>query len=216
MSALMEVRRAAAFAFVAIASAGCQTPSAVYDLAEKTSSSAAVFQNHLAEVAAQSKSLAQERADHVVSMDAFNAQLDAVLKRELYMQQHANSAADWKEIKSRMEELTALRDELIKIEQSATILENERRKEILAKQTDLNTYKTALRDLANALNALARKESKSERAQFIGKYLREVSDDLNESLKKSDKTSQAAKALVDDLKAKLKGAEPEDAGNSSK
>lgn len=215
MRALIRMRRSAAFAFVAAVSAGCQTPPAVYDLAEKTSSSAAVFQSHLATVASQSKSLAQTRADHVVSMESFNAQLDSKLKRELYMQQHANPAADWNEMKALMDELTALRDDLIKIELSARIAEDDRRKEILAKQSDLNAYAGSLRDAANALNALAQHESKSERVKFIGQFLRDVRTDLNASLEKSDKTSQAAKQLVDKLKADLKSTESSDAGNTS-
>ena len=85
---------------------------------------------------------------------------------------------------------------------------------VIANHADLNTYKAALRDVATALNALAKRESNAERAQFIGKFLREVRDDLNKSLESGDETSKNAKKLLDDLKSQFKNAEPADAGGS--
>jgi hypothetical protein len=193
----------------ALTVAGCQTPPAVYELAEKTSSSAGIVQHHLAEVASQSRSLAETRSNHVVAMEAFNARLDATLKRELYMQQHSRASADWSEIKALMEQMATLRDQLLEIARSASISEADRRKEILTKHTDLNIYKTALHDTANALSALAKHESKSERAKFIGKFVGEVREDLDKSLKGSDATSKAAKGLADTIKKQFKDADPD-------
>jgi len=216
MKPFIRLRLIAASAPLALLSAGCQTPSAVYELAEKTSGNAAVFQSHLAEVATQSRALAQRRADHIVSMEAFNVRLDGTLKRELYMQQHSRKASDWGEIRDLMQQMTALRDDLVKIEQDARIAEIDRRKEILAKQADLNTYKAALRDVATALSALAKRESDAERAQFIGKFLREVRDDMNKSLESGDETSKNAKKLLDDLKSQIKNDEPADTAGGTK
>jgi hypothetical protein len=183
---------------------GCQTPAAVYELAEYTSANAGTLQHHLGATAAQSKALAGRRAEHVEAMDAFNARLDAYLRRELCMRQRSLSAADWAEVSKLMKELGALRDELIAIESSAATTAGARKKEVLATQKDLDAYQASLRDTANALNALAKQESASERAKFIGKFLGEVKADIDEALKKNDKAAVAAKAGLDKVKASLK------------
>jgi Mg2+ and Co2+ transporter CorA len=191
-------------ALLASALAGCQTPSAVYELAEKTSANAGAFQQHLGEMAAQSKALALRRAEHVASMDAFNAELDGFIKRELYMREKAD--ADWPKINALVKELAGLRDELLAIEAAARFAEQDRRKSVLAQHTDLNAFRSAMLDAANALNALAKHESDSERARFFGKFLVDVQKDVRASLDSNDKTSQAAKALVDEIKSDLRPA----------
>ncbi|MEO8020426.1 hypothetical protein [Polaromonas sp.] len=191
-----------------LALAACQTPPAVYELAEKSGSNAGVLQGHLAAVAAQSKTIASARADLIVSLEAHNARLAATLAREVYMQQHARPATEWAEIKALSGELTALRDDLVLIEAKSTILEADRRKELLATQTALNTYKAALRDTASALGSLAEKESASERAKFLAAFAREVRSDFKASLESNDATAQSASDLQAAIKAQLKATDP--------
>jgi hypothetical protein len=183
---------------------GCQTPAAVYDLAEKTTANAGVLQSHLRELSESSKALATDRAAAVVSMEAFNAEVDAYIKRELYMRQQSNSSAEWQKMQALMNKLTALRDELIRIEQSARIAEQERRQQILARRTELDTYAAAMRETASALSALAQRESSEERARFIGNFLVDVRQDVDTALQKTDKTSQAANALLKEVEGHVK------------
>jgi hypothetical protein len=197
-------------ALLPLALAGCQTPPAVYELAETSSANAAVFQQHLGDLAGASKALAGERADLVVSMEAFNARLDSFVKREIYMRQQSNKPADWSRIEVLMKKLAALRNEIIKIEQAARIAEQSRRKEILGRRTDLDTYATAMREAANALNALAQREGSEERARFIGRFVADVNKDVRAALENSDETSKAAKGLVDKVKGELKDAAASD------
>ena len=164
-----------------------------------------LFRSHLADLAANSQQLAQRRADHIVAMEAFNAQLDAALQRELYMQQHARSGSEWNEMKSLMDELAALRDDLLRIAQSARTLQADRRKELLAAQTSLETYKKALRDAAAALGALAHVQSDSESAKFVGTYSRDVRDEVKKALDADNKTAKAANALIDAAQSEIKG-----------
>ena len=185
---------------------GCHTPPAVYELAEKSSANAGVFQHHLGDLADASRALAGERADLIVSMESFNARLDGFIKREIYMRQQSNKPGDWSGIDALMKKLTALRDDIVRIEQASRIAEQDRRQEILAKRTDLNTNAAAMRDASNALNALAKRESTAERARFIGRFLQDVRDDARAALEKADKTSQDAKVLIDKIKGDLKGA----------
>lgn len=198
--------RVAAACFAALL-AGCQTPPAVYALAEKSSGSAGIFQNHLAELAAQERALARQRAEQVAAMDAFNARLDGVLKRELFMQQRSRTPAEWSQIQAQMEALQSLRDELVQIEENAKFAQADRQEQILAAQADLDIFRDALREATNALDALARRESGKDRARFLGQFLRDLRGELKQSLDKNDKASQAAKKLVDDLKAKIKDAD---------
>ncbi len=210
------IRRGFVSASVALFLLGCQTQPAVYELAEKTSMNTGVFQHHLGDLAAGSKALAAERADLIVSMESFNARLDGFIKRELYMRQQSNKPADWAKIDALMKKLTALRDEIIRIEQAARIAEQSRRQEILAKHTDLNTNAAAMRDATNALNALAKHESPEERARFIGGFLKDVKSEVDTALKQDNKTSQNANALITKIKDELKGAVGVDSNNPEK
>lgn len=180
--------------------AGCQTPPAVYELAEKSSSNAGVFQGHLAALSAQSASLAQQRAENVISLEEGTARLDAHLRRELYMQEQSRAAGDWAEVNQLLGRLIALRDQLIAIEQSAIFASAQRRKELLSQQTQLETYKAALRQTATALSALAKRETTQERAKFLATFARAVRDDMKKALEDGDQTAIKAKALIDSIK----------------
>jgi hypothetical protein len=182
---------------------GCQTAPSVYKLAEKTSANAGVFQQHLGDLADQSKTLASRRADHVASMDAFNADLDSYLKRELYMIEKSSKASEWSRTDALIKELTALRDELVEIQTIAKTSRQERRSNVLALYADLNTFQAAMRDTASALNALAKEESATERAAFLGTFLSDLRNNIRDALASDDAASQKAKALVDQFKEGL-------------
>lgn len=199
MNNAVFARRAGA-AITTLLLAGCQTHPAVYELAEKSSSNAGIFQGHLAALAAQSASLAQQRAENVISLEAGTARLDAHLRRELYMQQQSRLAPDWAEVNQLLGRLISLRDELIAIEESAHIASAQRREELLSQQTKLETYKAALRETATALNALAKHETTQERAKFLATFARAVRDDMKKALEDGDKTAIKAKALIDSIK----------------
>ena len=186
--------------------AGCQTPPAVYELADKTSANAGIFQGYLGQMAEQSKAIAARRAEHVASMDAFNAELDTFIKRELYMREKASVSGDWAKADALMKELAGLRDELIAVEAGAQFAQQERRKAILDAHKDLETFQATMRDAANALNALAKHESDLERARFFGKYMADVAKSARASLDKSDQASRAAKDLVDKVTDDLRSA----------
>lgn len=200
------IRVLAAVAF-SLALAACKTPPAVYGLAEKTGANTGVLQGHLADLSASSMQIAQRRADHIVAMEAFNAQLDAKLKRELYMQQRARAGDDWDQVKSSIDELTALRDDLLKIAQTARINEAARRKELLVAQTELETYKAALRDTAAALAALSHVESDSERAKLLIAYARDVRTELKKALDSDTAAAKASNKLIDAVKADIRQAD---------
>lgn len=210
MNALIRICAATLLPCVAVLTTGCQTPPTVYELAEKTSINTGMFQSHLGDLSARSKALAKDRADQVVAMESFNAMLDAKLKRELYMQEQSRAVADWTEMKALMERLTALRDGLLKIEQDASFAAGDRRKALLAAQKELDTFKAALRDATGALTALAKQESRSERAKFFAAFAREVRNDMKKSLESGDETARKAKELLDSIESQFKKADPDE------
>jgi hypothetical protein len=183
---------------------GCQTPGAVRELAEKSSANAGAFQQQLAEMAAQSKALAARRAEHIAAMDAFNAELDAYLKRELYMREKSLPTADWARLSALLKELAALRDQLAAIEAAAQVAQNQRRQVVLGLHTDLNTFQAAMRDAANSFDSLAKARGGRQRAEFLGKFVGEVHKEVQKALESNDATAQAAKAALDKIKAEFK------------
>jgi hypothetical protein len=164
---------------------------------------AGVFQQHLADLADQSKTLASRRADHIASMDAFNAEQDSYLRRELYMLEKSSKASEWSRTDALIKELAALRDELVEIQTIAKTSRQERRSSVLALYADLNTFQAAMRDTASALSALAKAESATERAAFLGAFLSDLRNNIRDALASDDAASQKAKALVDQLKEGL-------------
>jgi len=187
---------------------GCQTPTAVYELAEKSSANAGAFQQQIGEMRAQSKSLAANRADHIASMDAFNAAFDSYLKRELYMREKSLGPGQWAQIQALMQELTELRDKLMAIEASAQFAQGERRQAVLGLHSDLNAFQVAMREATNALNALAKRESDRERATFFGKFLGDVQREVKKELEKNDTAAQNARAAIGKLKSEIQRNDP--------
>jgi hypothetical protein len=183
---------------------GCQSSGPVRELAEKSSANAAAFQQQLAEMAAQSKALAARRAERIAAMDAFNAELDAYLKRELFMREKSLPAAEWARVSALLKELAALRDQLAAIEAAAQLAENERRQAVLGLRTDLNTFQAAMRDAASSFDSLAKAPGGRERAEFLGKFVGEVHKEIQKALERNDATAQAAKAALDRIKAEFK------------
>lgn len=188
---------------------GCQTPSAVYELAEKSSSNAGAFQGQLAALSSQSANLAQHRVDNIVAMQAEVSRLDAYIRRELYMQEQSRSSKEWQEVSALLQRLTSLRDELMDIEESAALATEQRRKDLLGTRKELDMHKAALRDVAASLDALARKESTEERAKFLASFGKEVRDDMKKAEEDGDQNAARAKALVDRIKASAKADFPQ-------
>jgi hypothetical protein len=192
--------------------AGCTTPPAVYELAEKSAGNAGVFQGHLAELSAQSRSQGKARAENIANMDLFNAQFEGWLARELYMQQQSRPAADWAEMKTLMDRLTALRDGILKIEKDNTFKAADRKKELLSGQVELNAHRAAMRATAEALGALGKEESSKERVKFFAAFAREVRTEMNKSLESGEETTAGAKKIADRIKEQFKKADPTDEG----
>lgn len=206
----IRMRAALSWALCA-ALCGCQTPSAVYELAEKSSANAGAFQQHLGEMAAQSRALAAKRAEHVAAMDAFNAEFDSYLRRELYMREKSLGASEWARVQALMKELVELRDGLIAVEATAQFAQKERRSAVLGLHADLSTFQAAMREATNALNALARHESDRERAAFFGRFLGDVHKDVKKALESNDDTAQKARAALDGLKKEFQQSAQDDA-----
>lgn len=192
--------------------AGCTTPPGVYELAEKSAGNAGVFQGHLTELAAQSRSLAKARAENIAEMDLFNAEFEGWLARELYMQQQSRPAADWTEMKAVMDRLTALRDDVLKIEKDNTFKAADRQKELVSGQVELNAHRAAMKATAEALGALGKEESTKERVKFLAAFARDVRTEMNKSLESGEETAAGAKKIADQIKAQFKRADPTDEG----
>src|SRR5262249_24122814 len=138
----------------------------------------------------------------------------AFIKRELFMRQRAN-ADEWSSIDTRIKDLTSLRDQLQQIEAAAAKSEKQRRDEILAARVELDTYTSAMRAAASALGALAAVETSADRARFTAMFAADVTKEVRASLEKSDKASQAAKALIDKVKDELKTSEKKEDGEAT-
>ena len=180
---------------------GCSTPSAVYELADKSSANAAVFGEQLGVLGSQSRALAERRASHIASMDAFNAELLAEYQRDLAL---TKRTGDWEAVKKILDDLAALRDELERIQRAGVISEAARRQEIMNSYVALEPNVKAVREVARALSALAEKESRADRVKFFVGFARQVRDETRIALAKEDDLSKAAGKLLNEISGKLK------------
>jgi hypothetical protein len=196
----MKPRSKRAVAILSAALAGCATPPEVYELADKSSASAALFAQHLGALGAQSRQLAERRAMQIASMDAFNAEMRAEYERDLAISRKVGDSAG---IKTIMDDVGGFRTELEKIEQAGRLSQDARRQEIMKAYVELAPNSKAVRDVSNTLSGLAQKESRAERAKFLAGFAQQVRTEAKGLLEKDDKTAEAANKLLDKLKADL-------------
>lgn len=181
--------------------AGCATPHEVYELADKSSASAALFAQHLGTLGTQSRTLAERRAANIAAMDAFNAAMHAEYQRDLAI---TRKVGDGDAAKRIMDDLGAFRDELERIENAGRLSLAARSKEILQGHVALAPNAAAMRDVANTLSGLAQQESGAERAKFLAGFARQVRDEAKTLLARDDAASKAANALLDHIGVSLK------------
>ena len=187
-------------AAVAAAMVGCATPSAVYELADKSSANAALFGQHLGTLGTQSRALAEKRAAHVASMDAFNASVQADYQRDLAITRRAGAGDAAKRL---IDDLSSFVQELERIEKSGQLSEAARRQELMNSYVALEPNTAALRNVANMLTALANQESRADRAKFLADFAAQVHREAQVLLEKDEASSKHATQLLEHIGQKL-------------
>ena len=187
-------------AAVAAVMVGCATPSAVYELADKSSANAALFGQRLGTLGTQSRALAEKRAAHVASMDAFNASMQADYQRDLAITRRAGAGDAAKRL---IDDLSSFVQELERIEKSGQLSEAARRQELMNSYVALEPNKAALRNVANMLTALANQESRADRAKFLADFAAQVHREAQVLLEKDEASSKHATQLLEHIGQKL-------------
>lgn len=188
----------AALALLPLLSA-CATQGAVADLAERTAANAGVISAHLKRLAQESSSVAELRATNIARMHAANAQRRASYSYDVALTRKSGGASNL----ALIPDIEAWGKEIEAIFKAADDAEKERRAEVLATQTTLDTRSQALAQIAQGLAELAREERTRDRARFLGGYAQELAKEIQTQLDQNNKSAAAAKRLLTGIQDKL-------------
>ena len=176
--------------------AACSSTQPVNNLAERTAANAGIISAQLNMLAQDSRQLSELRAANISQLHSSNTALRASYNYDLALTKKSGRQSNL----SIIGKLEDWHDEVNGIFKVADSAEKDRNKAILDTQTKLNTKSEALADIANALAALAKEESSTQRAIFLGGFARQLQKELDTQLNQSNKSSEHAKALLGDLK----------------
>ena len=179
--------------------AGCATPDSVHQLAEVTAANVGVLGSRMKQLAEESDRLFKRRADNVAHMHGVSAQSRADYDYDLALTSKARDNKDL-ELKA---EIEAWKLQVDEIYATATNAEQERRDELLAREVKIDTKSQELQKIAESLSTLAREETREERVRSLGKFAKEVRDEVKKELDSGTKSANAAKNLLDEARAKF-------------
>lgn len=177
---------------------GCaSTPEPVLQLAEKSSANAGVVGARLRQLAEASDALYASRAANVADLHAVNAAERASLDYDLALTRKVGQSADL----TLMKDLQAWAVEVDKLFAQSAGAEKTLRDELTAAQVKIDAKAQALQKVAQTLTSLAQQESAGDRARLMAAFAKEVRDDVKKQLDDGSESANAAKALLNQLKA---------------
>lgn len=188
---------------IVILTAGCSTPAPVLQLADRTAANAGVLATRLQQVAQESDRLYATRVDNIGALTGGVAAQRSAFDLDVLLTKRAGQQADLElldEIRKRRAETDAL------TAAASGDAAHQRRKSLLDAQVKIDPRTAALQAVAEKLATLAQEASAEERARLFARFARAVRDDVQKELADGSKASNAAQALIDQLKSDLKPA----------
>ena len=182
--------------------AGCETSSPeVRSLAEKTGANVGVIAVQLDRLGENGREVAELRADNIARLHGANSRLRAQYEIDIELTRKSGGAANLLLI----DQIKAWRDKVQAILAKAENAEAERKTQILATQTSLDTRKKALTEIAQKLAELAQKETAKDRVRFLKGFAKQLNAELDKAMKADSKSAKAAKELLTKAKKTLGG-----------
>jgi hypothetical protein len=185
-----------------LVSSGCvttTTPEPVLQLAERTGANAGILSVELAKAARDSREVTEARAATIARLHGVNTELRAHYDFDVLLTRRSGQGADLETIKT-LEEWHKQADALFKgVGEAASA----RKAEIVGKALALDTKSEALKSVAGRLARLAEADKPEDRARFLAGFIKQVRDDVQTQLDKSDTSAQRAKALLQNVEDKL-------------
>jgi hypothetical protein len=181
----------------------CATYPPVQQLAEHTAANAGVVSSHLRDLAESSRALADRRASTIARLHAANAQRRAAYKYDVTLTRKSGGADNLRLIDTIQE----WGKEVQSIFDANDTAEKDRKAEVLATQTSIDTKAQALARIAQELATLARDDSATDRVRFLRGYAQQLAAEVK-TLSEQDQTSaKAANQLLNRIQDSLgKGA----------
>jgi len=179
--------------------AACATPPEVRKLADKTAANVGTIGVHMQRLARNSQDIAAVRADNISRLHAVNTELRASYEYDVELTKKAGGAANL----SLIPQIKAWADKVQQIFAKAERTEAQRKKQILATQTKLDTKSKALAEIAQALATLAVEDKPVDRVRFLTGYALDLRKEIDKALEADNKTAKDAKTLLESTKDKL-------------
>lgn len=176
-----------------MALAGCaSTPDAVYELANKTDANVGLLSAQLHQIALDSSELYDRRASNIAWQASATAQMRIRFTTDLWLTRKVGDADDL----ALMGDLEDWLKQANDLAASAEEDDKTRRAQLAAGKVKIDEKAVPLGKVANALSALATRETAKERAKMIASFGKEVRNDLKKQLDDGSTSSNAAKALL--------------------
>ncbi len=189
---------------LASACSACATYPPVQQLAEHTAANAGVISSHLRDLAEASRELADRRATNVARLHAANAQRRAAYKYDVALTRKSGGDDNLKLI----DNIQEWGQEVQEIFKASDAAEKNRKEEVLATQTALDTKAEALARIAQALATLARDDSAADRVRFLGGYARQLAAEVKSQSDQDTQSAKAANQLLNQIQDSLGGITP--------
>lgn len=179
--------------------AACATPPEVRELADKTAANVGTISTHLQRLDQNSREIADFRASNIAQLHAANTALRAQYEYDVELTKKSAGAG----FLDLIEQIRAWGEKVGTIFAKGSNAEETLKAQVLSTQTNLDTKSKALSEIAQALATLAKEDTVSDRIRFLKGYAQDLKTELDAALETDDKSTAAAKKLIDGAKAKL-------------
>jgi hypothetical protein len=181
----------------------CATYPPVQQLAEHTAANAGVISSHLRDLAEASRELADRRASNIARLHAANAQRRAAYTYDVTLTRKSGGEDNLKLIDT----IQDWGKEVQEIFNANDTAEKDRKAEVLATQTSIDTKAQALARIAQELATLARDDSATDRVRFLGGYAKQLAAEVKSQSEQDKKSAKVANQLLNQIQDSLgKGA----------
>lgn len=177
----------------------CSTEQPVRLLAEKTAANAGVISAHLHTLSLESSKLANLRAANIARLHAANTRLRASYNYDIALTKRSGGS----EHLALIEQLEQWGKEIDAIFRVAENAEKDRKAAVLATQTKLDTKSEALSRIAQTLATLAQEESHADRAKFLARYAKDLTEEMKTQLEQENRSATEARKLLTKIQEKL-------------
>lgn len=175
---------------------GCASNPEVKILADKTAANVGTISVHLQRLSENSREIAEKRAANISRLNAANAELRARYEYDIELTKMSDDGSNLKLI----DNIKAWGQKVDEIFDKAAAVEIEHKKKVLATQKTLDVKSKSLAEIAQSLATIAKEEKSKDRIRFLKDYAKSLKNELDERLKKDDKTAKDANALINKVK----------------